>query len=140
MCDGLESEQRTEPVVQLQQVVDRLLKDENTDDLDKCVAESLDECERTKHYPCGLCTKVCKSKVGLILHSRAKHPGEVVAEKIVSPTDSKSVEKIASDATKLLTKCDICGLTVKNVFINITFQPTNLLIQTIQSLYAEFCK
>ena len=35
ISNGLESEQRTEPVVQLQQVVDRHLKDENTDDLDK---------------------------------------------------------------------------------------------------------
>ena len=94
LFDGLEFEQRPKLVVQ--QVVARLLKEYNTVDLDKCIAESLDECEGTKHYPCGLFTKVCKSKFGLIFHSRAKHPGEVVAEKVVSPIDSKIVEKIVS--------------------------------------------
>lgn len=140
MCDELESNQCNKPVERLQQVVDCLLDEEDPDGLDKCVTESLDECEGIKSYPCGLCTKICKSKVGLTLHSRAKHPSETVVEKPVSPIDSKSVEKMVLGATESLAKCDIYGSHVKNIFTTITFQPTHLLVESMMDLYAKFCK
>lgn len=140
MCDELRSDQSDGSVEQLQQVVECLLDEEDSGSLDECLAESLDECEGTKSYPCGLCTKICKSKVGLTLHSRAKHPNETVIEKLVSPIDSRCVEKMVLDATESLAKCDIYGLAVRNVFTTVTFQPTELLVQSIKNLYAKFCR
>ena len=69
-------------------------------DLEECVNEGVDECNLTKSFPCGLCSKVRKSKGGLTLHTRAKHGEKTAVTKSVSPLTSKVVSEIVDKATK----------------------------------------
>ena len=46
------------------------------------------------------CSKVCKSKGGLTLHTRAKHGEKTAVAKSVSPLTSKVVCEIVDKATK----------------------------------------
>ena len=53
-------------------------------DLEECVNKGVDECNLTKSFPCGLCSiKVCKSKGGVTLHTKAKHGEKTVVTKSV---------------------------------------------------------
>ena len=52
-------------------------------ELDECVTQGVDECILTKNFPSGLCSKICKSKGGLTLHTRAKHSEETAVLKSV---------------------------------------------------------
>ena len=50
----------------MESVVNSLIEDsEQNIDLEEYVNEGVEECNLTKSYPCGLCSKVCKSKGGL---------------------------------------------------------------------------
>ena len=53
-------------------------------ELEECVTQGVDECISTKNFPCGLCSKICKSKGGLTLHTRAKDSEKMAVLKSVS--------------------------------------------------------
>ena len=87
----------------MESVVNSLIEDSDQNiDFDECVNEGVEECNLTKSYPCGLCSKVCKSKGGLTLHSRAKHGEKAAVTKTVSPLTSEVVTDIVDKAAKSL--------------------------------------
>ena len=83
-------------------------------DLEECVNEGVDECNLTKSFPCGLCSKVCKSKGGLTLHTRAKHGEKTAVTKSVSPLTSKVVSEIVDKATKSVVDSKLYGESMSN--------------------------
>ena len=80
-----ERESPSNEVDVMESVVNSLIEDSDQNiDFDECVNEGVEECNLTKSYQCGLCSKVCKSKGGLTLHSRAKHGEKTAVTKTVS--------------------------------------------------------
>jgi hypothetical protein len=69
----------------MEAVVSSLIEESDLNiDLEECVNEGVDECNLTKSFPCGLCSKICKSKGGLTLHTMAKHGEKTAVTKSVS--------------------------------------------------------
>jgi hypothetical protein len=85
----------------MEAVVSSLIEESDLNiELEECVNEGVDECNLTKSFPCGLCSKICKSKGGLTLHTRAKHGEKTAVTKSVSPLTSEVVGEIVDKATQ----------------------------------------
>ena len=81
------------------------------------VTQGVDECILTKNFPCGLCSKICKSKGGLTLHTRAKHGEETTVLK-----SKLHGEKM----TKLIREADL--------------KISDVLVSSLSALYGAYCE
>lgn len=137
-CEG---ESSIDGRVLMEAVVDSLLEESNENvEFERCVDEGVDECNLLKKYPCGLCSKVCKSKGGLTLHTRAKHGDKTPVTKSVSPIDSKVVSEIVGKAVESVVNSKLYGESITKLISEADLKPSELLVDSLVSLYAEFCE
>ena len=109
-------------------------------DLEECVNEGVDECNLTKSFPCGLCSKVCKSKGGLTLHTRAKHGEKTAVTKSVSPLTSKVVSEIVDKATKSVVDSKLYGESMSKLLDEPELKPSEDLVKHLETLYDQYCE
>ena len=128
--------------VLMKAVVDSLSNetDENVIEFEKRVDEGVDASNLVKKYPCGLCSTVCKSKAGLTLHTRAKHRDRTPVTKSISPIDAQIVSEIVSQAEKSVVKSKLYGDSVTKLISEAELKPSELLVESLLSLYEEYCE
>ena len=125
----------------MESVVNSLIEDSDQNiDFDECVNEGVEECNLTKSYPCGLCSKVCKSKGGLTLHSRPKHGEKTAVTKTVSPLTSEVVTDIVDKAAKSIIESKLYGESMSTLFVEADPKPSEDLVKHLATLYDQYCE
>ena len=125
----------------MESIVNLLIEDSNQNiDLEKCVKEGVEECNLTKSYPCGLSSKVCKSKGGLTLHSRAKHGEKTVVTKTISPLTSKVVNEITGKAAKSVIESKLYGESMSTLLAEADPKQSEDLVKHLATLYDQYCE
>ena len=115
--------------------------DENDDlELDDCVKDRVEECTLTKNFPCGLCTKVCKSKGGLTLHTRAKHGEKTATLKSISPMTSKVFGEIVDKAAQSVITSKLYGESMAELITQADLKPSERLVKELGKLYDNYCE
>ena len=108
--------------------------------MEECVNEGVEECNLTKKFPCGFCSKVCKSKGGLTLHTRAKHGETTAITKSVSPLTSKVVSEIVDKATKSVVESKLYGESMSALLAKTVLKPSEDLVKHLETLYDQYCE
>ena len=107
--------------------------------LEECVTQRVNECILTKTFPCGLCSKICKSKGGLNLHTRAKHGEKTLVIKSVSPMTSDVVREIVCKPQSAI-KSKLYGEKITKLISKADLKPSDLLVSSLSSLYDGYCE
>ena len=108
--------------------------------LNEGVNECVNECNLTKSFPCRLCSKVCKSKGGLTVHTRAKHGEKTAVTKLVSPLTSKVVSEIVDKATKSVVDSKLYGESMSKLLDEAELKPSKDLVKHLETLYDQYCE
>lgn len=125
----------------MEAVVSSLIEESDLNiDLEECVNEGVDECNLTKSFPCGLCSKICKSKGGLTLHTRAKHGEKTAVTKSVSPLTSEVVGEIVDKATQSVVKSKLYGDAMTKLFGEADLKASKDLVKHLATLYDQYCE
>ena len=103
-------------------------------DFEECVNEGVYECNLTKSFPCGLSSKVCKSKGSLTLHTRAKHGEKIAVTKSVSPLTSKVVSEIVDKVTKSVVDSKLYGESMSKLLAEAVLKPSEVLVKHLETL------
>ena len=109
-------------------------------ELDECVTQGVDECISTKNFPCGLCSKICKSKDGLTLHTRAKHGEETAVLKSVSPMTPDVVREIVRRSAQSDITSKLYGEKMAKLIREADLKPSDLLVSSLSALYGAYCE
>ena len=109
-------------------------------ELEECVTQGVNECIVTKTFPCGLCSKICKSKGGLTLHTRAKHCEKTPVIKSVSPMTSDVVREIVCKAAQSVIKSKLYGEKITKLISEADLKPSDLLVSSLSTLYDGYCE
>ena len=127
----------------MEAVVDYLSEEMNEIvELEECVTQGVNECIVTKTFPCGLCSKICKSKSGLTLHTRAKHGEKTPVVKSVSPMTSDVVREIVcrGRAAQSVIKSKLYGEKITKLISEADLKPSDLLVSSLSTLYDGYCE
>ena len=114
-------------------------------ELDECVTQGVDECISTKNFPCGLCSKICKLKGGLTLHTRAKHGEETAMLKSVSPMTPDVVREIVRRSAEFVITSKLHSekmtelIREAELIRESELKPSDLLVSSLSALYGAYC-
>lgn len=136
-CEGESSSDEREV---MEAVVNSLMEIDQNGDLEECVNFGVEECSLTKRFPCGLCSKICKSKGGLTLHTRAKHGEKTALPKSVYPLSSKVVGEIIDKAAQSIVKSKLYGESMTTLFTEADLKPSEHLVNELATLYDQYCE
>ena len=109
-------------------------------ELDECVTQGVDECISRKNFPCGLCSKICKSKGGLTLHTRAKHGEGTAVLKSVSPRTPDVVREIVCRSAQSVITSKLYGEKMTKLIREADLKPSDLLVSSLSALYGAYCE
>ena len=140
-CEGESSRTLTDEQEAMEAVVNYLSEEINEIvELEECVTQGVNECIVTKTFPCGLCSKICKSKGGLTLHTRAKHGEKTPVIKSVSPMTSDVVREIVCKAAQSVIKSKLYGEKITKLISEADLKPSDLLVSSLSTLYDGYCE
>ena len=140
-CEGESSRTLTDEQEAMEVVVNYLSEEINEIvELEECVTQGVNECIVTKTFPCGLCSKICKSKGGLTLHTRAKHGEKTPVIKSVSPMTSDVVREIVCKAAQSVIKSKLYGEKITKLISEADLKPSDLLVSSLSTLYDGYCE
>ena len=109
-------------------------------ELDECVTQGVHECISTKNFQCGLCSKICKSKGGLTLHTRAKHGEEMAVLKSVSPMTPDVVREIVRRSAQSVITSKLYGEEMTKLIREADLKPSDLFVSSFSALCGAYCK
>ena len=139
-CQGESFRTLTDEQVAIEVVVNYLLEEMNDIELEECVMQGVNECILTKSFPCGLCSKICKLKGGLTLHTRAKHGEKTPVIRLVSRLTSDVVGKIVSKAAQSVVTSKLYGEKWTKLISESDLKPFDLLVSSLSTLYGRYCE
>ena len=140
-CEGESSRTLTDEQEAMEAVVNYLSEEINEIvELEECVTQGVNECIVTKTFPCGLCSKICKSKGGLTLHTRAKHGEKTPVIKSVSPMTSDVVREIVCKAAQSVIKSKLYGEKITKLISEADLKPSDLLVSSLSTLFDGYCE
>ena len=140
-CEGESSRTLTDKQEAIKAVVNYLSEEINEIvELEECVTQGVNECIVTKTFPCGLCSKICKSKGGLTLHTRAKHGEKTPVIKSVSPMTSDVVREIVCKTAQSFIKSKFYGEKITKLISEAGVKPCDLLVSSLSTLYDGYCE
>ena len=94
----------------------------------------------TKNFQCGLCLKICKSKGGLTLHTRAKHGKEMAVLKSVLPMTPDVVPEIVRRSAQSVITSKLYGEEMTELICKADLKPSDLFVSSLSALYGAYCK
>ena len=140
-CEGESSKSLIDEQEAMEAVVNYLSEEINEIvELEECVTQGVNECLLTKSFPCGLCSKICKSKGGLTNHTRAKHGEKTPIIKSVSPITSDVVCEIVCKAAQSVIKSKLYGEKMTKLISEADLKPSDLLVSSLLTLYGGYCE
>ena len=93
-----------------------------------------------KAFHVGFVLKFETPKVGLTLHTRAKHGEKTAVTKSVSPLTSKVVSEIVDKATKSVVDLKLYGESVSKLLDEAELKPSEDLVKHLETLYDQYCE
>ncbi|CAB4003820.1 Serologically defined colon cancer antigen 8-like [Paramuricea clavata] len=103
-------------------------------------ADSIVEIEGAKVFPCSNCSKICKSKGGLMKHTNSKHgdPHKVSSPLNTAPLCFDTIESIVETIKSNIITEKLYGDEINSVVKNIS--ATEALLKDVLLLYTKFCQ